>query len=525
MASPQTNQIVIPEHKVMFNHQLLGHVLSFLNLDCLKTCRLVCAQWAYEAGRIFPRIAIDIQTRHGDQEIAEIFSFLVTHRVACIFIVSPLPTPWYNCRPEDEDNYETLGDEYDGQHNDPDFGHRLTSALKITPSVGILVTELRLEVMLRDGDDAKFLGRILNQMQNLKRLCLDLVNYSDEGVQAIERGDIPPGITTLGLRVNGVKDADGVKSLQQASYTHLIELFPSLKFLDFDGWSGLFRMGQDLTKEIKCLAALARKLYPCPNFQGIRDDYVITGDACNSITAFPRPLKFLTVRMYQKDHRTVHKIGDMLRFHAPSLQELDLLWHNSEEQTLFEQKIDLPKYFPGLKSLKLKFVTGIEMGKIEGFVLDMMDQFSLRKIFLENKLQTSIPLLTHLQILVSSSVQNDFWDYIIPDCDKNGKILEIPQIKGLSISLITGDCGSVQITRFYKILPNLTRFQHVFKEGEKLYRCDHRIEAGRALNSKKSPSYVRLDSEEALEYGAGYIDCLVRPFLKISYSRQPCFWD
>ncbi|XP_035711543.1 uncharacterized protein LOC118436939 isoform X1 [Folsomia candida] len=226
----------------------------------------------------------------------------------------------YQSRPEDPDNYETLMKEHYEQRNDPEIGQGLVSSFQITPSVGPLVVELRLEIMLRDEADAKLLGGVLCHMQNLRRFCFDIVNFTDEGVQSVSKGDIPSGITTLGLRVHRVDDGDGVKSLQSASYAYLIQLFPSLQFLDFEGWFGLFMVDEDLTKESKCLTAPSppKGAHPCPNLQGIRADYLVTEEMVRAFAAFPRPLKFLLVRIYQKNDDTVRQVGQMLRHHSES---------------------------------------------------------------------------------------------------------------------------------------------------------------------------------------------------------------
>ncbi|OXA48849.1 hypothetical protein Fcan01_16157 [Folsomia candida] len=85
----------LAEHQVLYNHQLLERVFSFLTLSSLKMCCLVCPFWAYEAGRMFPEVKIDLQTSHGFQKTEELFPFLRTHRFSCTFFISPLPSPWY----------------------------------------------------------------------------------------------------------------------------------------------------------------------------------------------------------------------------------------------------------------------------------------------------------------------------------------------------------------------------------------------------------------------------------------------
>ncbi|XP_035716546.1 uncharacterized protein LOC118439395 [Folsomia candida] len=237
----------------------------------------------------------------------------------------------------------------------------------------------------------------------------------------------------------------------------------------------------------------------------------------NAMTSFPRLLNFLVVRIYQRDVRTVTKVGQMLRRHSTSLKLFELVWHTQKERDFISQKIDLPRYFPQLESLRLKVAIHTGPEEIERFALDMVDVFYFRPLFLENGLKISMPRLTQLQIVVSYSVNPDFWVYLIPDCDQNGSAFEIPQIKILSTSLVTENCGSVQVTRFSRTFPNLTMFQHVIKIGDQFHGCNHKIRKGRLVKTEKSVENIGLEYPD-------YIDIQLRSILQISGEPEGFLW-
>lgn len=141
-----------------------------------------------------------------------------------------------------------------------------------------------------------------------------------------------------------------------------------------------------------------------------------------------------------------------------------------------------------------------------------------------NKFKIRMPLLTQLQILVSSSVVPDFWEYLIPDLDKHGKGLEIPQIKTLSISFTTEDCESVHVTRFTRIFPNLTLFQHVARLGDRLHRCDHTIRDARLVKTDRSEDNAEL-LEGSIPHASYFIDGDVHRIMKMTNSPDASFWD
>lgn len=80
----------------------------------------------------------------------------------------------------------------------------------------------------------------------------------------------------------------------------------------------------------------------------------------------------------------------MLRRHSTSLKLFELVWHTQKERDFISQKIDLPRYFPQLESLRLKVAIHTGPEEIERFALDMVDVFYFRPLFLVSYISTQI---------------------------------------------------------------------------------------------------------------------------------------
>lgn len=398
--------------------QILETLFSFLDLNALKTCRLVCRQWSYEAGRVFPNVLITILKSRSQGELETIFQFLSHHKINHALCLSIFEEEWVES-----------ADEYFQKVNDLEFLQVLTNAYRIFPRIGNLIVELRLKVMLRNASDAEAMGKILKLMpHDLTRLSLELVEYSDEGVLAISRDWWPPIIKTLGVFVQRgphgsyvglislsrlypfpspilcliiqyvlcFQDPEGYHgppriSLQQSSYDHLFQLCPSLEYLDFDAWSYTWYMG-DRSRVTKCLEAISSDSNPnksCPNLKGVAAESIVSNEQCLALASFPRPLEFITAHIVQSDSSTVDNVKEMLSRQAHSLKIFELFWHpgigfDGAEVGITCQKIHLSKNMVELETLSLIQFLIVSPEEIEGFNLDMVDTFGLRTMFLVN---------------------------------------------------------------------------------------------------------------------------------------------
>lgn len=178
----------------------MEQVFSFLELSSLKKCRLLSSQWSYEAGRLFKNFKIRLQPSNSEEEILAKFSFLRRHHLSHTLTLSPLPMPWIYLTETGPPNFKAIMHQYYNQNMDLKFCASLLFAYTNFPDVGEMVNELRVEIMLRNEEDGKLFGKLLTHMPKITRLSLNLVNYTEQGIQFL--GGIPSVIKTLGLRVH-----------------------------------------------------------------------------------------------------------------------------------------------------------------------------------------------------------------------------------------------------------------------------------------------------------------------------------
>lgn len=132
-------------------------------------------------------------------------------------------------------------------------------------------------------------------------------------------------------------------------------------------------------------------------------------------------------------------------------------------------------------------------------------------------------LLRNLELLFSISVPNQIWNFILPECGEDGKELKFPQIKTFSCSVVTGasDCESQEISRYSKIFPILSTFQHVLRDEGKLYACRHRYRDGALVGRHRSKKYVT-EYDESI-FGRGYIDYELPRIIHMRPEANDCF--
>ena len=193
-----------------------------MDFNSLKKCRFVCKKWAFESAKKFNFhdfcIWLAPNRKYFDQDcispginlqnLVNFQAFVARHNLIHIVNVSFLNPSWLNfypCADEDKQEYGKMTDAYNSIDNihDPIFSSEILNHLSLE-STSNLLYELRLEINLRNGEDAKLLEDIFSRLIKLKRLALDIVNWEDDGFLSLTTGVPPNTIQSLGLRIHEV---------------------------------------------------------------------------------------------------------------------------------------------------------------------------------------------------------------------------------------------------------------------------------------------------------------------------------
>jgi len=162
----------------------LEKIFSYLDLYSLKNARLVQKSWIGAASYQFSNKIICWHNPSTRCDSFELANFLLCYRLLFKLRVSLLDDPW-NC---DFTLYylhwrnETRMKSHYKQSSNMEYGSELFNTF-FKYSIVPFLTELRLEMALRDKGEVQLLAKILATVLHIRRLALDFTQVTNDAIQ------------------------------------------------------------------------------------------------------------------------------------------------------------------------------------------------------------------------------------------------------------------------------------------------------------------------------------------------------
>jgi len=173
-------------------------MFCYLDLNSLKTSRLVSRLWSYEAARNFTRKIKVKENASTSERLEDLVSFVQKHQIRFSLQVELLYRPWAPLR--EKIGGVTLETIAETKNNMQYVGRLFESVLGGTIS-GFL-TELRVWMVMVEKTDALILVDILSRSSQITHLYLEFFETKDEAIYCLPLDTtLPPTLHTLGYEM------------------------------------------------------------------------------------------------------------------------------------------------------------------------------------------------------------------------------------------------------------------------------------------------------------------------------------